>query len=173
MTTEEEEGLGMSENFPSLGESLEQIDKEQEAREAEAAFWAMRGAYWDRVAEWCYADKELPGRPPTPPRPSEMQMNTPRLVELAQSDHSEVARRAALPRHAWVVPQLLGQARIITGVYDAHEVIEDSWDYATKEAAMAAFQLYDGTVEPEGWVRHAATSRRRPGGDATKEYLRE
>jgi hypothetical protein len=99
------------------------------------------GAYWHEVAEWVYADKELPDG-----------------------------------RHAWVVPQLLGQGRIIIGKNVWGEGIDEGWDYETLQEAITAFGEYDGTKEPEGWVRNTALGRvhrRRPEGDATKEYTRE
>lgn len=37
--------------------------------------------------------------------------------------------------------------------------------------AVAALIEWDGTGEPEGWIRHPMTGRRRPGGDASKEYV--
>jgi len=38
---------------------------------------------------------------------------------------------------------------------------------------MVAFALWDPAVmpEPEGWFRHPHSGRRRPGGDASKEYV--
>jgi hypothetical protein len=29
----------------------------------------------------------------------------------------------------------------------------------------------DGGKEPQGWIRHPSTGRRRPGGDASREYV--
>lgn len=37
---------------------------------------------------------------------------------------------------------------------------------------MAAMQAWDGS-EPEGWIRHLASGRRRPGGDPAQEYIGE
>jgi len=40
-------------------------------------------------------------------------------------------------------------------------------------AAVAAFHAWNPETqeEPEGWIRHVQTGRRRPGGDASKEYV--
>jgi len=154
--------------FSSLTEKLQtlgaEMDAKREETEAESFFWAMRGAYWHPVAEWCYADKQLPVQPPDG-RHRHGATPDPDL------DDSQ-ARGADIPRHAWVVPRLMGQARIIIGINDALEVIDNSWDYGTVADALEAFELYDGSGEPDGWVRHMATGRRRPEGDATKEEVR-
>lgn len=49
----------------------------------------------------------------------------------------------------------------------------DVWDYSPDCAAAAwrAALGWDGEGEPEGWYRHLATGRRRPGGDATLERV--
>lgn len=62
-------------------------------------------------------------------------------------------------------------------------IVSDCWEYAHGPGgyevlwyAMAAVQTalteWDGEGEPEGWTRHVPTGRRRPGGDATQEYVR-
>jgi len=39
--------------------------------------------------------------------------------------------------------------------------------------AVAAAQAWDIALQPEpdGWMRHPISGRRRPGGDATQEYV--
>jgi hypothetical protein len=37
-------------------------------------------------------------------------------------------------------------------------------------AAVAALIAWDGKGEPEGWFRHPMSGRRRPDGDASREY---
>lgn len=46
----------------------------------------------------------------------------------------------------------------------------DRWCYADQGKAVAAFGAWDGAGEPEGWHRHPLSSRRRPDGDAAREY---
>jgi len=41
------------------------------------------------------------------------------------------------------------------------------------QAAVAALEVWDGTGDCPGFDRHPATARRRPGGDASKEYIHE
>jgi hypothetical protein len=47
----------------------------------------------------------------------------------------------------------------------------DRWCYHSYAAAKAALDAWDGEGEPQGWHRHPDTGRRRPGGDATQEYV--
>jgi hypothetical protein len=50
---------------------------------------------------------------------------------------------------------------------------DDSWCYDTLDSAIAAMNAWDPEkqVEPDGWMRHINTARRRPDGDASKEYI--
>jgi hypothetical protein len=54
------------------------------------------------------------------------------------------------------------------GTYD------DTWIYdrETYHAGWRAAIGWDGQGEPEGWYRHVQSGRRRPGGDAAKEFVR-
>lgn len=51
----------------------------------------------------------------------------------------------------------------------------DLWCYETLPLAMAAMLAWNpldiSTPEPEGWHRHPPTGRRRPDGDASREYV--
>lgn len=50
----------------------------------------------------------------------------------------------------------------------------DRWCFEGRwlaEQAMAEWIGRDGEGEPEGWHRHVDTGRRRPNGDASKEYI--
>lgn len=49
----------------------------------------------------------------------------------------------------------------------------ERWCYATIEQARAALAAWDGAEhsEPRGWHRHPNTGRRRPDGDAAREYI--
>lgn len=48
----------------------------------------------------------------------------------------------------------------------------DLWDYDSVEEAIAAMDASSGEGEPDGWMRHPVTGRRRPGGNRDKEYVR-
>jgi len=49
----------------------------------------------------------------------------------------------------------------------------DRWCYETATAAAMAWIKWSGNAgtEPEGWIRHPRSARRRPGGDATREHI--
>jgi hypothetical protein len=49
----------------------------------------------------------------------------------------------------------------------------DRWCFASYDKARAALAAWNGEegTEPQGWHRHPDTCRRRPDGDATKEYI--
>lgn len=49
---------------------------------------------------------------------------------------------------------------------------DQAWRFATLQDAAAAFARWQDDVEPEGWTRHHPSNRRRPDGDATREYVR-
>jgi hypothetical protein len=46
---------------------------------------------------------------------------------------------------------------------------EDAWCYPTLPAIAAAFFAWNGEGEPDGWIRHPVTGRRRPDGTAASE----
>jgi len=48
----------------------------------------------------------------------------------------------------------------------------DAFYYTSREQATRALEQWDGTGEPQGWVRHPQSGRRRDDGDPSKEYLR-
>src|SRR5690348_1986145 len=54
------------------------------------------------------------------------------------------------------------------------DVIFDSWDFPTYDAACQAFYVWNPEQEPEpdGWHRHIATNRYRINGQADLEYIK-
>jgi hypothetical protein len=48
----------------------------------------------------------------------------------------------------------------------------DTWNYERIATAVSAAKHWDGVGEPEGWHRHPASGRRRPGGDPGREFVR-
>lgn len=50
---------------------------------------------------------------------------------------------------------------------------DERWCYERLADALVAFDAWDGKVgtEPVGWIRHPTTGRRRPDGDASREYV--
>lgn len=49
----------------------------------------------------------------------------------------------------------------------------DLWIYYKPLTALIEALRWDGLGEPFGWNRHPATARRRPDGDAAREYIWE
>ncbi len=76
-------------------------------------------------------------------------------------------------RVLYVYPLTFGRARLGISPNAESGVFDDVWDYDDMEAAVAAMHEWDGQGDPEGWMRHPSTGRRRPDGDASKEYIRE
>ena len=71
-------------------------------------------------------------------------------------------------------PLLLGQARITMG--PNREEIEQEWMYATLEQAKENYLIWGAfgfKDEPQGWVRHKPSYRRRKDGDPEQEEVRE
>lgn len=68
------------------------------------------------------------------------------------------------------VSRMLFNGRLIIG---DDTYVHDAWCYASVPAALAAFAEWDPSKaeEPTGWTRHPASGRRRPDGDASKEYV--
>lgn len=48
---------------------------------------------------------------------------------------------------------------------------EDRYCYQTLAGAIEAMEQWDGSGDPVGWHRHPGTGRRRPDGDASREYI--
>lgn len=74
----------------------------------------------------------------------------------------------------WIVMSQLFNAAVIRGRLDA-EGYDQIWEFADHDLAM--FSVLDWKKagfegEPEGWVRHRPSNRRRPDGDSTKEEVR-
>jgi hypothetical protein len=74
-------------------------------------------------------------------------------------------------RVAWIHRLMFTHALLV-----AHlpcESYEDRWCYQHREDAIRALQEWnpETEAEPTGWHRHPPSGRRRPGGDAAKEYV--
>ena len=70
-----------------------------------------------------------------------------------------------------VASMLFGNGRLFMGVHqDGHE---DAYCYDSLALASKAMHEFDPVIdaEPSGWKRHPYTGRRRPGGDASQEYV--
>lgn len=77
---------------------------------------------------------------------------------------------------SWImVKRLLFHWMMVRGDFDDLIGYWDRWCYATEELAREALSRFPihppADYEPSGWHRHPPTGRRRPDGDATREYI--
>jgi hypothetical protein len=75
-------------------------------------------------------------------------------------------------RAVYLCDMLLGNLRLAIGAFGS-DCYEDMWCYQAEQAkaAWVAALGWDGEGDPEGWYRHPASGRRRPGGDASKQHV--
>jgi hypothetical protein len=78
----------------------------------------------------------------------------------------------------WSIEPLLGQRARLCRTSPAGRAagwIDESWEYPSAESAgvalAALLRAADERAEPDGWTRHPTTGRRRPDGDASREYI--
>jgi len=78
-----------------------------------------------------------------------------------------------LPDGTWiaVVPMSFGKGRLCSAI--SWSGYEDGWCYEKLEQAVVAMFEWDpdDTEEPDGWIRHISTGRRRPDGRASSEFV--
>jgi hypothetical protein len=67
--------------------------------------------------------------------------------------------------------QQLFNVALIFGPMHDKSGFNDKWEYKSTAQAIAALAQWDGTGEPEGWIRNPKTGRRRPDGDKSREYV--
>lgn len=85
-----------------------------------------------------------------------------------------IVRRVDNVRYVAVLPFIYTHGIVWGYIRDARFGYEDRWCYPLAEVAVAAASAWDGnapSTEPDGWIKHVTTGRRRPDGDATKEYI--
>lgn len=71
----------------------------------------------------------------------------------------------------WLQPMLYGNMRISLG-HERSQCFFSNYCYHEIPAAWWAAIAWDGEGEPEGWIRHLESGRRRPDGDPAREYVR-
>lgn len=107
-------------------------------------------------------------------------MSTDQEPQLPPISLPDAVAERILPdgRRLAVLPLLFGQARlglgrVVTPTGEPEDGFTDIWDYPSVIAAELAMERYDPDheAEPAGWHRHPASGRRRPNGDASKEYV--
>ncbi|MCG7402990.1 hypothetical protein [Caballeronia zhejiangensis] len=63
-------------------------------------------------------------------------------------------------------------SRLVAIVVDVHAYGHtDAFYYRSRDAARQALEKWDGTNEPQHWIRHPQSGRRRDNGDAAQEYF--
>lgn len=76
---------------------------------------------------------------------------------------------------AGVGPQLFGAAHIVRAPakdWNDEGAWAEQWMYSSVPGALTAFAEWEGTGEPEHWIRHKPSNRRRIDGDPEKEFIR-
>lgn len=92
-------------------------------------------------------------------------------VDVERDPEEGVLHRRTLPDGRIVdLSQMLYTWRLSVGL-KGDLYYDDQWCYETQLRAMHAMVAWDGEGEPAGWHRHPSSGRRRPGGDAAKEYV--
>ena len=84
------------------------------------------------------------------------------------------ARQLADRRWLLLVPRIANAGLLIDrGLDDG--MWEEEYSYQYLDQALVALAVWDPDeqADPDGWLRHIPSYRRRPGGDATKEEIRE
>ncbi|MEY4545374.1 MAG: hypothetical protein RL685_1569 [Pseudomonadota bacterium] len=94
-----------------------------------------------------------------------------RRAVAAGADYLHV-RRLESGRAVYLEPHSYGGCRLTIGTPGALW-LDDQWHFQGEQwlEAWRGVLAWDGEGEPEGWYRHPATGRRRPGGDASKEFI--
>lgn len=102
------------------------------------------------------------------------QLDEEQLQRLAERICAEngYSHPKVLPRgRIAVVCRFLTTDAILLMTADGAELgYEDRWCYV-HDRAFRALQAWNGEGEPQGWHRHPRTGRRRPDGDAKREYI--
>jgi hypothetical protein len=62
-------------------------------------------------------------------------------------------------RYAAIEPKVFTHA-IVVGRIGERVGYDDTWCFETLDKATAALAVWDGTGEPQGWIRHPASGRR-------------
>lgn len=113
---------------------------------------------------------------------SEYNRENPDIARLARIQ--DFLRREYGPGFAWrpnvngriyvAIPRLYDSGAIILCEEDVESGVEQEWMYESLHGARAALAAWDPSVhaEPQGWVRHRPSMRRREHGDPAKETVR-
>ena len=84
------------------------------------------------------------------------------------------ARRKGEHEWAAIIPFMFTYGIIVRTIEGQSYGYEDRWCYHFLDEALVAFVAWEEKKfegEPEGWHRHPASGRRRPKGNAAREYI--
>lgn len=75
-------------------------------------------------------------------------------------------------RYVACLPRIYTTAIITGDLADAYG-FDEHWCFEDKDRAIGAATAWDPSKdpEPEGWIRHPRSGRRRPAGDKSKEHV--
>jgi hypothetical protein len=86
--------------------------------------------------------------------------------------------------HWWLHKRVLGDGRVLylqamlgnnlrisLSMHEHDMGFHSNYCFHDVKAAWRSALGWDGEGDPEGWVRHIETGRRRPDGDAEREYV--
>jgi hypothetical protein len=94
------------------------------------------------------------------------------MSEPADREHHSLYWKPLPNGFEVIVYAIFGGARVCFGRMDS-SAIDDAYYYSDPMLAIVAAALWEGDGDPvDGWFRHLRSGRRRPDGDATKEYVR-
>ena len=89
------------------------------------------------------------------------------MVDLARAGFEQV-RPIPGGRWAGLYPYMFTVAIVTGKLLDRHE-LEDRWCYNSRLVADAALSVWNGTGEPNGWIRHPRSGRCRYDADPNRE----
>ncbi len=86
-------------------------------------------------------------------------------------DHGFIARKDLEDgRYITLTPQLYGTLLTLSQAGNEYGYSE-AYTYDNPEKAVASYEAWEGNGEPNGWIRHIPSNRRRPNGDAAQEHV--
>ena len=97
-----------------------------------------------------------------------------RIMDVLRRERVVAARQLRDGRWLLAVPRMFNGGLLVDRNVD-DGMFEEEYSYQALDEAMIALIVWDPDTDadPSGWVRHIPSYRRRPGGDATKEEVRE
>jgi hypothetical protein len=93
-------------------------------------------------------------------------------VEKMEDYDCAYKRRLENGRTVYLIYQLFNFRLAIGWTHEEQSGYDDFYCYTHEFTAAFAFLSWDGQGDPmDGWIRHGASGRRRPGGDPAREFI--